>query len=164
MIRGLNSPSSIAQRCPVLATFLIMIYATIHDAASQHRAIFVNFSWVIRITAMICNWQIQHRVIKCVHKCSMRTNIDNSVQVCYYQCTDQEVMALPIVVDGKTYLTAAEAARRLGIARGTFNRNVASRLRQYEFGAFRRVYYSQSEVDSFKMPREIEDSHSEDNE
>ncbi len=62
---------------------------------------------------------------------------------------------MPIVVDGQTYLTSAEAARRLGIARDTFTRNVAQHLRQYEFEGLRRIYYLQSEVDARRGPREV---------
>jgi excisionase family DNA binding protein len=71
---------------------------------------------------------------------------------------------LPIVVDNQTYLTAAEAARRLHISRETFTRNVGSRLRKYQFGALRRIYYLQSDVDAYSGLREVEDSNSEDGE
>lgn len=77
-------------------------------------------------------------------------------KICYHQYANQEVIVLPMTVDNQTYLTATEAARRLGIARGTFNQNVAVHLHQYKFGALRRVYYLQSEVDAYNGPREIE--------
>ncbi len=68
---------------------------------------------------------------------------------------------MPITVDSKTYITAAEAARRLGIARATFTQNVAPLLRQYQFGGLRRTYYLQTDVDVYSGPREIEDARSE---
>lgn len=71
---------------------------------------------------------------------------------------------LPITVDNRIYITAAEAARRLHISRDTFRRNVSSQLRQYRFGALRSIYYLQSDVDTYSGPQEIEDSHSEDDE
>ena len=63
---------------------------------------------------------------------------------------------LPIDVEGETYCTAAEAARQLGIARDTFNRNVAPYLQQYQFGVLRRIYYRQSDLDQFRKPHPIE--------
>lgn len=60
---------------------------------------------------------------------------------------------MPKTVDGETYVTANEAAKRLGIARETFQRNVAPSLQPYEFGALRRVYYKQSDVDRYAGPR-----------
>lgn len=56
------------------------------------------------------------------------------------------------IVDGETYLTANEAAKRLGIVRDTFQRNVAPHLKPYAFGALRWTYYRQSDVDRFAGP------------
>ena len=60
---------------------------------------------------------------------------------------------MPKVVDGETYLTANEAAKRLGIVRDTFQRNVAPHLEPYVFEALRWTYYKQSDVDKFAGPR-----------
>ena len=57
------------------------------------------------------------------------------------------------IVDDETYLTANEAAKRLGIVRDTFQRNVAPHLTPYVFGALRWTYYKQSDVDRFAGPR-----------
>ena len=62
---------------------------------------------------------------------------------------------MPKYVGDKVYLTAAEAAKRLAVARETFNRNVGPRLRQYQFGALSRTYYLQSDIDTYSEPREI---------
>ncbi len=63
---------------------------------------------------------------------------------------------MPIDIDGEIYCTAAEAARQLGISRDTFNRNVAPHLQQYKFGALRRIYYRQSDLDQLRGPYPIE--------
>ena len=59
---------------------------------------------------------------------------------------------MPKIVDGETYLTANEAAKRLKIVRDTFQRNVAPHLTPYVFGALRWTYYKQSDVDTFAGP------------
>lgn len=64
-----------------------------------------------------------------------------------------EEKVVPKIVDGETYLTANEAAKRLGIARDTFQRNVAPHLKPYVFGALRWTYYKQSDVNRFAGPR-----------
>jgi hypothetical protein len=64
-----------------------------------------------------------------------------------------EEYVVPHIVDGETYLTANEAAKRLGIVRDTFQRNVAPHLKPYIFGALRWTYYKQSDVDRFAGPR-----------
>ena len=64
-----------------------------------------------------------------------------------------EERVVPKIVDGETYLTANEAAKRLGIVRDTFQRNVAPHLKPYVFGALRWTYYRQSDVDRFAGPR-----------
>lgn len=57
---------------------------------------------------------------------------------------------MPIVVDGEQYYTAKEAAEYLGIARDTFYRNVKDRLQTYRYGALRREYFRQSDLDKFR--------------
>jgi excisionase family DNA binding protein len=54
---------------------------------------------------------------------------------------------LPLQISGENYLTAAEAARYLGIARETFYKNVKGRLQPYQHGILKRVYYRQSDLD-----------------
>lgn len=56
---------------------------------------------------------------------------------------------LPVVVDGENYYTAKEAAEYLAIARDTFYRNVRNRLPTYHYGAFRREYFRQSDLDRY---------------
>jgi excisionase family DNA binding protein len=63
---------------------------------------------------------------------------------------------LPIVVDGENYYTAKEAAAYLGIARDTFYRNIRNRLPTYHYGAFRREYFRQSDLDRYKGIRPAE--------
>ena len=63
---------------------------------------------------------------------------------------------LPIAVDGENYYTAKEAAEYLGIARDTFYRNVKNRLPTYQYGAFRREYFRQSDLDRYKGIRPAE--------
>lgn len=63
-----------------------------------------------------------------------------------------EEKGVPKIVDGETYLTANEAAKRLRIARDTFQRNGAPHLKPYIFGALRWTYYKQSDVDRFAGP------------
>jgi excisionase family DNA binding protein len=54
------------------------------------------------------------------------------------------------MVNGEVYYTASEAARYLGIARDTFNRNVKGNIRTYRIGALKREYYRQSDLDRYK--------------
>lgn len=61
------------------------------------------------------------------------------------------------VADGETYYTASEAARYLGIARDTFNRNVRDKIPVYHLGALRREYFRQSDLDKYKGARPVED-------
>jgi len=56
-------------------------------------------------------------------------------------------------IDGEIYLTANEAAKRLHIARDTFQRNVAPHLKSYMFAGLRYAYYKKSDVDAFAGPR-----------
>jgi hypothetical protein len=60
-------------------------------------------------------------------------------------------------VDGETYYTASEAARYLGIARDTYNRNVRDRIPVYHLGALRREYFRQSDLDRYRGARPVED-------
>jgi excisionase family DNA binding protein len=63
---------------------------------------------------------------------------------------------LPLVVEGENYYTAKEAAEYLGIARDTFYRNIRNRLPTYHYGAFRRDYFRQSDLDRYKGIRPAE--------
>jgi len=63
---------------------------------------------------------------------------------------------LPIAVNGENYYTAKEAAEYLGIARDTFYRNVKNRLPTYQYGAFRREYFRQSDLDRYRGIRPAE--------
>jgi excisionase family DNA binding protein len=64
---------------------------------------------------------------------------------------------MPRVADGETYYTASEAARYLGIARDTFNRNVREKILVYHLGALKRVYFRQSDLDRYKGARPVKD-------
>jgi excisionase family DNA binding protein len=46
----------------------------------------------------------------------------------------------------RTYLTAMEAAKYLGVARATFYRRYKQSLQQYKIGKLRRAYYSLSQL------------------
>jgi hypothetical protein len=63
---------------------------------------------------------------------------------------------MPLIVDGETYLTAAEASRYLGISRPTFHQNVRPYISEYKLGAFKRTYYRQPELDRFRGVRKID--------
>jgi hypothetical protein len=69
----------------------------------------------------------------------------------------QGVIKLPREVNGETYYTASEAARYLGIARETFNRNVKDKIQVYHLGALKREYYRQFDLNRFKGPRPVEE-------
>jgi excisionase family DNA binding protein len=64
---------------------------------------------------------------------------------------------MPRVEDGETYHTASEAARYLGIARDTFNRNVRDKIPVYQLGALRREFFRQSDLDRYRGARPVED-------
>jgi excisionase family DNA binding protein len=63
---------------------------------------------------------------------------------------------LPIVIDGETYLTAAEAAKYLGISRPTFYQNIQPHIPEYKHGALKRIYYRQSDLDKYRGVRKID--------
>ena len=63
----------------------------------------------------------------------------------------------PVIVDGERYYTANEAMGYLGISRGTFFRNVKHRLPTYHYGALRREYFRQSDLDRYKGIRPAEE-------
>jgi excisionase family DNA binding protein len=65
---------------------------------------------------------------------------------------------MPRVADGETYYTVSEAARYLGIARDTFNRNLRDRIPVYHLGALRREYFRQSDLDRYRGARPVEDN------
>ena len=60
---------------------------------------------------------------------------------------------MPIILEGETYYTATEAAEYLGISRSTFYLNVVDKIPEYKHGAFKRVYYRQSDLDQYKKMR-----------
>jgi excisionase family DNA binding protein len=63
---------------------------------------------------------------------------------------------MPLIIDGETYLSAAEAAKYLGISRPTFYQNIQPHIPEYKHGALRRIYYRQSDLDAFKGIRRID--------
>jgi hypothetical protein len=66
---------------------------------------------------------------------------------------------LPIEIDHVTYYTAAEAARYLSIARGTFAQNVRPKLQAYTFATLKRTYYRKLDLEQFlRVPRPMEES------
>lgn len=71
---------------------------------------------------------------------------------------------MPIKIDGETYYTATEAARYLDIARDTFYRNVKGNLRAYRYGALKREYFRQSDLDKYRGIRPADEDESPDNE
>ena len=52
-----------------------------------------------------------------------------------------------IIREEKTYLTAMEAAKHLGIARVTFYRRYRQGLQQYKIGKLSRTHYSLSQLE-----------------
>jgi len=68
-----------------------------------------------------------------------------------------EVNILPIQVDGENYYTAKEAAEYLRISRDTFYRNVKDRLQTYNYGALRREYFRQTDLDRYRGIRPAEE-------
>jgi excisionase family DNA binding protein len=69
---------------------------------------------------------------------------------------------VPLIVDGETYYTAAEAARYLHISRDTFYENVKDRLQPYKHGVRKRKYYRQSDLDKLQSIHPINREHEED--
>ena len=63
---------------------------------------------------------------------------------------------MPLIIDGETYLSAAEAAKYLGISRPTFYQTIQPHISEYKQGALRRIYYRQSDLDAFKGIRKID--------
>ncbi len=59
---------------------------------------------------------------------------------------------LPLVVEGENYYTAKEAAAY----RDTCYRNIRNRLPTYHYGAYRREYFRQSDLDRYKGIRPAE--------
>ena len=65
---------------------------------------------------------------------------------------------MTVQIDGETYYTTEEACDYLGVSRDTLNRMAKDgRLRKYRQGFARTVYYRQTELDSLKAMRPIED-------
>jgi excisionase family DNA binding protein len=71
-------------------------------------------------------------------------------------CSTHGGEKLPLVVEGENYYTAKEAAQYLSIARDTFYRNLRNRLPTYHYGAFRREYFRQSDLDRYRGIRPAE--------
>ena len=63
---------------------------------------------------------------------------------------------MPLIIEGETYLSAAEAAKYLGISRPTFYQNIQPYISEYKHGALRRIYYRQSELDRFRGIRKLD--------
>jgi ACT domain-containing protein len=52
-----------------------------------------------------------------------------------------------IIREKETYLTATEAAKHLGIARGTFYRQYKDSLQEYTVGKRKRIYYRLAQIE-----------------
>ncbi len=63
---------------------------------------------------------------------------------------------MPLTIDGEIYLSAAEAAKYLGISRPTFYQNIQPHIAEYKHGALRRIYYRQSDLDAVRGMRKID--------
>ncbi|MBE3557906.1 MAG: helix-turn-helix domain-containing protein [Ktedonobacteraceae bacterium] len=63
---------------------------------------------------------------------------------------------MPLIIDGETYLSAAEAAKYLGVSRPTFYQNVQPHIPEYKHGALRRTYYRQSDLDQYREIRRVD--------
>lgn len=64
-------------------------------------------------------------------------------------------MAMPIQIDGETYLNTSEAMGRLGVSRPTFDRLVKDgSLKRYRQGVRQVAYYKQSDVDKLLEMKE----------
>lgn len=55
-----------------------------------------------------------------------------------------------IEIDGVQYCNASEAARLLGVERGTFYANVKRQLERYKVGARRRRLYRVADLNAFR--------------
>jgi predicted DNA-binding transcriptional regulator AlpA len=67
------------------------------------------------------------------------------------------IMAMPIEVNGETYLNTAEATGKLGVSRPTFDNLVKTgQLKKYQQGVRRISYYKQSELDRLLEMREAD--------
>lgn len=62
----------------------------------------------------------------------------------------KEVVMMPLQVDNEIYLTVKESVEYLGISKPTFYENVKPEINEYRLGAWRRIYYRQSELDRFR--------------
>jgi excisionase family DNA binding protein len=68
---------------------------------------------------------------------------------------------MTIEKNGETYYSITEAADYIGISRPTFNRNVKPSLREYRYGALKRIYYRQRDLDQFRGMQEVDQNHNE---
>lgn len=64
--------------------------------------------------------------------------------------------------NGETYYTAAEAAKFLGVSRDTFYRTVRAQLTPYQVGVLKRIHYKQSDLETLRGVRPVEDQQKED--
>lgn len=63
---------------------------------------------------------------------------------------------MPLIIDGETYLSAAEAAKYLSISRPTFYQNIQPHISEYKHGALKRIYYRQSDLEKYRGIRKID--------
>ena len=61
-----------------------------------------------------------------------------------------------ITREKETYLTATEAAKHLGIARGTFYRQYKDDLQEYIVGKLKRIHYRLSQVEQLSSVKPVE--------
>lgn len=61
-------------------------------------------------------------------------------------------------MNGERYYTVAEALKYLGISRDTFYRNVKKNLKVYHYGAFKREYFRESDLNEYKVFRPAENN------
>ena len=63
---------------------------------------------------------------------------------------------MALIIDGERYLSAAEAAKYLGVSRPTFYQNVQPHIPEYKPGALKRTHYRQSDLDAYKGVRKVD--------
>ena len=61
-----------------------------------------------------------------------------------------------ITREKETYLTATEAAKHLGIARGTFYKQYRDHLQEYIVGNLKRIHYRLSQVEQLSSVKPVE--------
>ena len=72
---------------------------------------------------------------------------------------------MPEEIEGKLYLTTAEAAEYLGVSQGWFTRTVVSKykLQGYKRGVGREIYYQKTDLEPILSLRPVEVGGDEDN-